>query len=126
MLQNIPEGYVFKSAMADRGNYRYYDSEPKGLTWEVGYVEAGEHYLELVLQVNAQNVELPDPILRARPEVQTGNNSDGDGTEDSTANLNEQSKETKTIGMQKIGTPITGLILAVLVIFSGLAASKRR
>lgn len=32
----------------------------------------------------------------------------------------------KTVGMQKTGLPLAGLILAVLALFSGLATSKRK
>ena len=41
-------------------------------------------------------------------------------------NGNSVNVEGKTIGMQKTGTPITCLIIAILAIIGGIASSKRK
>jgi len=39
---------------------------------------------------------------------------------------NEVNAASNTVGMQKTGTPIAGLVLAILALFGGLASSKRK
>jgi len=58
---------------------------------------------------------LPLSIVITAPGGNNGNNGNG-----STVNAGS------TIGMQKTGIPIAGLILAILALIGGLASSKRK
>ena len=131
----IPKGLDFITASVDQGTWSY-NKATRAFTWNLGDVAVGDPYLYLTLKANKlgkyqlkhllttktydpsllRNQMIPLSIVITTPGDNNGNNGNG-----SSVNV-----EGKTIGMQKTGLPIAGLIIAILALFGGLAISKRK
>jgi len=59
------------------------------------------------------------------PATDNGNQNENESP-NSTVNAATETTTKRTIGMQKTGLPIAGLMLAILAVFGGLATSKRK
>ena len=131
---SIPKGIDFITASVDQGTWNY-NKATRLFTWNLGDVAVGDPYLNLTLKANKlgqyqlkhllttktydptlENQMIPLSIVITTPGDNNGDNGNG-----SSVNV-----EGKTIGMQKTGTPITCLIIAILALIGGLASSKRK
>jgi autotransporter family porin len=131
----IPKGIDFITASVDQGTWNY-NKGTRVFTWNLGDVAVGDPYLYLTLKANKlgkyqlkhllttktfdpnliRNQMIPLSIVITTPGDNNGNNDN-----ESPVNV-----EGKTIGMQKTGLPIAGLIIAILALFGGLASTKRK
>ncbi len=131
---SIPEGLDFITASVDQGTWSY-DEASRLFTWNLGDVAVGDPYLDITLKANQlgeyllrhllttasfdpnlENQMTPLSIVISSPENNNGSNGN-----ESSVNV-----EGKTIGMQKTGLPVAGLILTILALIGGLAISKRK
>ncbi|MGF7117585.1 PKD domain-containing protein [Methanobacterium oryzae] len=118
----IPEGLEFAGANVDQGTWSYNETT-RTLTWTLGDVVVGDPYLWLDLNVLSAGSFNIDPTVTV-----SGQNIASDGNIDSllisvptTVNA-----ATETVPMQKTGIPIAGLAMALLMVGSGLALSRKK
>ena len=127
---SIPKGLDFITASVDQGTWNY-NKATRLFIWNLGDVAVGDPYLNLTLKANKLGQYQLKHLLTTTTYDPTLENQmtplsivitdPGDNGNGSSVNV-----EGKTIGMQKTGTPITCLIIAILAIIGGLASSKRK
>lgn len=134
MAYVIPEGLEFVTANDDTGNTWTYDENTRTLTWNVGSVPKGDPNLWLTLRVvragqylinPALTTSTYDPTLNSNIQSITINaaaGSDPDNKNNTTVNA---ATITETVGMQETGTPLTGIVLAILMVLGGLIATRK-
>jgi uncharacterized repeat protein (TIGR01451 family) len=125
VADKMPAGLRFVSYTANYGTY-----DPATGIWNIGNLPKGASAVITITSIveNSGNI-----INEAKVTSDTYDpNLDGNTA---TAAINAQqpagpavnaATEERTIGMQKTGTPIAGLILALLAIFSGFLIPKRK
>src|SRR5690606_15338344 len=124
----VPDNFEFVSMTADAQPNPTYNQTTRTITWNLGDVPVGDHKLNVVLKVLDTTSSTSNPTITSTTndpvsgnnnpsitvnEGQTSPNTNGNGTE-----TNETTNQ-NTIPMQTTGTPITGLIIAILTLFSG-------
>lgn len=127
----LPEGLEFVGITVDSGTWNY-DPTIRTVTWTLDNVPVGDPYLYLTVKAlkSGQYIITPDitsetyngslediPTITIR--IKSSSNCDDDQE-------NEAAAETETITMQKTGTPINYLLIAILMIISGLLVLKRK
>ncbi len=125
----IPEGMEFINASTDQGDYTYNDTT-RTITWNLGNVTVGDPNLWADVRVLNIGSFILRPFLSTETYDPTLNNDIQPITinvqaasQESQAQVNAQ---TQTIGMQTTGTPIGLLLLAVLMVLSGIITPKRK
>jgi uncharacterized repeat protein (TIGR01451 family) len=123
----IPEGMDFVNASTDQG-YCTYNDTTRTITWYLGDVKVGDPNLWANVRVVSIGSFILKPILSTDTYDPTLNNdiqpininvkavSQGSQTE-----VNAQ-----TVGMQTTGLPIGVLLMAMLMVLSGLIVPKRK
>ncbi|GAB4315475.1 MAG: hypothetical protein Kow0019_15630 [Methanobacteriaceae archaeon] len=126
MTYQIPRGLEFAGASVDKGSWSY-KTTTRTLTWNIGDVPVGDPYLWLDLkilkpgtyQVNPQlSTSTYDPTIDENTESITVNAAEKPGPRPEPVNG-------KSVPMQKTGTPIAILVLAVLMVAGGIVSSKK-
>jgi uncharacterized repeat protein (TIGR01451 family) len=123
----IPEGMEFINASTDQGTWTYDDTN-RIITWNLGNVTVGDPYLWAIVRVlnNGNYVLMPllstdtyDPNLNNN--IQPITISVKAASQESQAVVKE-----RTVGMQNTGTPFALLLMAVLMLLSGILVPKRK
>lgn len=115
----IPKGLKFISLVVDQG-FVTYDPNTRRVTWTLDSVPVGDPYMWLTVKIMKAGTYTIGPLIFS-----------------TTYNVNTQVNpgyiqfkaykySSKTIGMQKTGIPINWLLLAILMVLSGLIIPKRR
>ncbi|NYB52916.1 MAG: DUF11 domain-containing protein [Methanobacteriaceae archaeon] len=126
MTYQIPPGLEFASANVDKGTWTYQQAT-RTLTWNINDVPVGDPYLWLDLkylkpgtyQINPRlSTTTYDPTIDENTESITVNAAEKIGPRPEPVNG-------KTVPMQKTGTPLTILVLAVLMVVSGVFSAKK-
>ena len=128
----MPEGLEFVSISVDSGSYTY-DPATRTVTWTLDSVPVGDPYLYLTVKA------LKSGSYSITPKI-TSDTYNWNSGEDDTISINVQSggdggsgssgstvkAAGKTIPMHKTGLPVNYLLLAVLMVLSGLLVPKRK
>jgi uncharacterized repeat protein (TIGR01451 family) len=128
MTYTVPDGLVFVSASDNIGNKWTYDPNTRTITWTLGtvpvgdpdlwvsflYAAAGEYKINPLLITTTY-----DPDLNANTQSITVHANIAKITSANAATLN-------TVGMQKTGAPIAGIILAILMVLSGFISTRKK
>ena len=116
----LPEGFKYTDISGD-GNWTY-NASTNTITWTLTNVPVGDPYLYISGYVNKPGTYIFSSSISSETY-----NINTEGVTPITINtVTEVKAASKTIGMQNTGLPISGLIFAILVVFSGLATSKRK
>ncbi len=128
----IPEAFQFITATVDQGTWSYNEST-RILTWNIGDVPVGDPHLYITLkpialgtyQINHLLTSITyDPNINNNITPITITIKEPENQENPTnQTVNSQSQN---IPMQKTGTPITPLILALLAIIGGSVYNRLR
>jgi predicted outer membrane repeat protein len=119
----LPEGFELSGISGD-GNWTYNETT-RTITWTFTDLAVGDPYFYITGKLNADGAYLFSSSIAA----ETYNGDAGGVTaltinvEDPVAQVNAGSK---TVAMQETGTPINYLILAVLMVLSGVLAPKKK
>jgi uncharacterized repeat protein (TIGR01451 family) len=115
----LPEGFKYTDISGD-GNWTY-NADTNTITWTLTNVPVGDPYLYISGHVNKPGTYVFSSSISSETY-----NINSQGVTPITINaVSEVKAASKTIPLQKTGLPISGLILAILAVFSGLATSKR-
>jgi uncharacterized repeat protein (TIGR01451 family) len=121
MTYVVPEGLIFAGANLDSGTYTY-DPSSRTLTWTLGTVPQGDPNLWLSLYVARVGQYLINPRLTTTTNDPTLNQN----TQSITINAAHTVVTAGTIGMQKTGIPVAGIVLALLMVTAGLILPLRK
>lgn len=116
----LPQGFEIFNISGD-GNWTY-NANNNIITWTLTNVPAGDPYLYL----SGNFLKAGSYVFSSSISSETYNINTEGVTPITIKAANEVKAASKTIGMQKTGLPIAGLILAILALFGGLATSKRK
>jgi uncharacterized repeat protein (TIGR01451 family) len=127
----IPEGLEYAGANVDQGVISYNETT-RTLTWTLGDVVVGDPYLWLdlnVLSAGSFNIKPIVTVSGYNPNLE--NNIGSLLVNVVSASTNDMitvnaASETSTVPMQATGMPFAGLIMALLMVGSGLALGKRK
>lgn len=118
----LPDGLKFISANADQGTATY-NEVSRLITWNMGDVPVGDPYLYVLAEVTKSGaMELVSSVSSSTFEVDPADNVDA-------LTINAASKTVtakSTVGMQKTGIPLPLMVLAILMVLSGLFVSNRK
>jgi hypothetical protein len=98
-----------------------YNAENGIITWTLASVPVGDPYL----YVSGQLTHLGNYVFSSSISSSTINISTETVTPLTINAAAEAKALSKTVGMQNTGIPIKGLVLAILIVFGGLAGAKR-
>jgi len=116
----LPEGFEYTHISGD-GDWTY-DADTNTITWTMTKVEVGDPYLYVSGYVIRPGVYVFGSSISSETY-----NINSQGVTPITINaVSEVKAASKTIPMHSTGLPISGLILAILAVFGGLATSKRK
>ena len=123
----LPEGLNYVGAQVDTGSVSY-NANNRTLTWILDSVPMGDPYLNLTV------ISTAGGSFTIRPVISSGTfnanldptgifsfNVQGNGSKGTVVNA---ASTTKTVPMESTGTPVNYLVLAVLMVVSGLIAPK--
>jgi len=129
----LPDGVEYVDVKVDQGTTSY-DPATRTITWTLGDVVVGDPYAWV--RVRALNVGsfifrptlttgIDDPNIESNIQRLTLNvQAAGEPTEPT-----ETSSETvhaQTVGMQETGTPMAGIVLAVLMVIGGFISTRKK
>ncbi|GAB4315467.1 MAG: hypothetical protein Kow0019_15620 [Methanobacteriaceae archaeon] len=128
MTYQIPRGLEFTGASVDKGSWSY-KTTTRTLTWNIGDVPVGDPYLWLDLKILKAGTYQINPRL----STSTYDPTIAENTESITVNAAEKpgpgpkpKPDTgKSVPMQKTGTPLAVLLLALLMVLGGIVSSKK-
>jgi len=117
----LPKELSFINIKVDTGKWTY-NSTTRTVTWTLKSVPVGDPYMYLTVKAAG------DGTYKITPTITSDTyNIDSQGVTPITIKaVNEVKAVTKTIPMRHTGLPLTGLVLAVLAVFSGLIMPKRK
>lgn len=124
MTYVVPEGLIFAGANLDNGTYTY-DPNSRTITWTLGTVPQGDPNFWLFLYVARAGQYLINPQLSTTTNDPTLNQNTQWITIHA-ANDNNAIVAAGTVGMQKTGIPVAGIVLALLMVTAGLILPKRK
>ena len=129
----LPEGLDFINIRVDNGKYTY-DPITRTVTWTLNSVPVGDPYLYLTVKAADDGTYKITPNITSDTynlnsgdygiitfNIQPNNSNSGDGTGTNTVNAASKT----TIGLQKTGLPLNYLILAILMVLSGLIPKRK-
>ena len=128
----IPEGLEFVGITVDSGVWNY-DPSTRTVTWTLDNVPVGDPYLYLTVKALNSGQFIITPTITSDtynwnsgdiPALVINVQASSDGDDDDPEK--EAKAATETVPMQKTGTPIHYMILAVLMVITGLLTSKRK
>nr|WP_319372420.1 VWA domain-containing protein [uncultured Methanobacterium sp.] len=123
VTDKLPEGVVYISSSANYGSY-----DPITGIWTIGDLPSGA-VAQLIMTVGVEKVgplenhahvysDTFDPILDNQSATATVDVQD--------TSLNGKTVNAKTVPMQKTGAPLGALLVALLVVLSGVISAKRK
>jgi hypothetical protein len=119
----LPEGFELSNIKGD-GNWTYNETT-RTITWTFTDLAVGDPYLYITGKLSAAGNYLFSSSITADTY-----NGDTNGVTPLTLNVEDPVSQvnaaSNTVAMQKTGTPINYLVLAVLMVLSGLLAPKRK
>ena len=124
----IPAGLKFISANADSGIWSYNETT-KTITWNLGDVPVGDHYLKVVTKVLGANTIDITPILNTLtydPNLVNNVQAISVNVQPNSTNTTNNNTNLNTVGMQNTGIPIPLTVLAVLMVIGGLVGARRK
>ena len=126
----LPEGITFEGINVDTGKY-IYDPTTRTVTWTLDSVPVGDPYLYLTVKAASDGTYKITPIITSDTynlnsgdsgiitiNIQPKNNNSGN-------EITVKAADNTTIGLQKTGLPLNYLILAVLMVLSGLVPKRK-
>ncbi len=130
MTYVVPEGLEFAGAKVDVGTWNY-DASTRTITWTIDDVPVGDPYMWLSLHIAQPGQYIINPTLSTSTYNPTINTQSITVHAAAQTNTNgntivKAAATTKTIGMQDTGIPLPGLVLAILAVFGGLVAPRRK
>ena len=137
----IPEGLEFVNISVDNGKYSY-DKATRTVTWTLDSVPLGDPYLYLTVLAAGNGTYKITPSITSetynlnsgdfgiitfnvQPNSNSNENNNNNNSNNNENTVNAASKTTKTIGLQETGLPLNYLILAVLMVLSGLVPKRK-
>ena len=133
----LPEGLDFVNIHVDNGKCTY-EPTTRTVTWTLDSVPVGDPYLYLTVKAaTTGNYQITPKITSGTYNLNSGdygiitfnvqpnNNNTNNGTPNSKITVNAASKITKTVGLQDTGLPLNYLLLAVLMVLSGLVPRRK-
>jgi len=127
----IPEGLEFVGITVDSGVWTY-DPSIRTVTWTLDNVPVGDPYLYLTVKALNSGQFIITPTIASDTynwnsgdvpalviNVQASSEGDDDDPE------NTAKAATETVPMQKTGTPLIGIVLAILMVLGGLISTKK-
>ena len=122
----LPEGLDFVNIHVDNGKCTY-NKTTRTVTWTLNSVPVGDPYLYLTVKAaTAGNYKITPNITSDTYNLNSGD--DGIITFNVQPNSNENTVNAAsktTIGLQKTGLPLNYLILAILMVLSGLIPKRK-
>jgi len=119
---NVPPGMAFTMASASFGDWKY-DPSTRKITWNIGDVPEGSIFdLSLMVRVLSSGIFEFLPGLTSDTYDPNLENNIGSVV------INAQNNKTSgnsTVGMQKTGIPLIGILLAIMAVIGGLFISRR-
>lgn len=116
----IPEGLEYVSSSSPDWTQATYDPETRTVTWILGNVPVGDPTLNLNVKVLRAGTFVISPTIVSKTCT-------GQPVVVATTTVNAQAQpHKKTVPMQKTGTPITGIALAILLVVGGLAGTRKK
>lgn len=122
----LPDGVEFVDVKVDQGTVTY-DPATRTITWTLGDVIVGDPYA----WVNVRALNLGSFIFR--PTLTTNTADPNLESNIQVLNVNVQaaggSSETvyaQTVGMQETGTPMAGIVLAILMVLGGFISTRKK
>ena len=132
IIFQLPDGLEFVNIQVDTGNCTYNPST-RTVTWTMDSVPVGDPYLYLTVQAAGHGTYKITPSTTSTTynlnsgdsgiitiNVQPNNSSDN-GTSGNTVNAASKT----TVGLQDTGLPLNCLLLAVLMVLSGLVPKRK-
>ncbi|MGC9516166.1 MAG: SBBP repeat-containing protein [Methanomicrobiales archaeon] len=124
MTYTIPEGLEFLGATVDVGTWTY-NPATRMLSWNLGDVPVCDPYMGLYLKIMKAGQYLINPQLFTSTYDPTLDENTQSLTVDATLPPTPTPVHSKTVGMQTTGVPVAALILAVLMVLSGIVSTKK-
>ncbi len=121
----IPEGVEFAGANVDQGTWTY-NATTRTLTWNLGDVAVGDPYLWLDLNILSAGTFNINPIVTVSGQNIGSEGNIGSLIVNAVSATSTVNAQTNTIPMQSTGVPLTGLIMSLLLVGSGLALGRRK
>ncbi|HEX3013691.1 MAG TPA: tandem-95 repeat protein, partial [Methanobacterium sp.] len=127
----IPKGLDFVNIKVDKGKCTYNETT-RTVTWTLDSVPVGDPYLYLTVKAaDGGTYKITPSTTSATYNMNSGNsgiiiiNVQPNNSNSNSGNTVNAASKT-TIGLQKTGLPLNYLILAVLMVLSGLVVPKRK
>ena len=120
----IPKGLEFVSASSPDWAQPTYDAATRTVTWNLGEVPVGDPIMYLKLRV------LRSGVFEIAPTIFSSTYNGEDPvvpiTTISAKEASGNDVSAQTVGMQTTGMPVGALVLAILMVFSGILLQKRK
>jgi len=121
---HLPDGTLvkFTTTLGNVGSKYVFIGTLNGIATTIlrGDEAAGEALTSAILDSQSLTA-----MVTITPATDNGNQNENESP-NSTVNAATETTTERTLGMQKTGLPIAGLILAILAVFGGLSTSKRK
>nr|WP_319372421.1 DUF11 domain-containing protein [uncultured Methanobacterium sp.] len=127
MTYKVPDGMVFVGASDNIGEKWTYDPNTRTITWNLGTVPVGDPDLGVSFYYAAAGEYKINPLLSTTtydPDLNT--NTQSITVHAVTALSVNAVTTTRTVGMQKTGIPIAGIVLAILMVLGGLISTQKK
>jgi len=121
----LPDGVEFVDVNVDQGTTSY-DPATRTITWTLGDVVVGDPYAWVRVRAMNGGSFIFRPILTTDtydPNIES--NIQALNVNVQAAGGSSETVHAQTVGMQKTGTPLIGMVLAVLMVLGGLISTKR-
>ncbi len=128
LTYKIPDGLVFVSANDNIGNKWIYDPNTRTITWNLGTVPVGDPDLWVSFLYTAAGEYKIDPLLSTTtydPDLNANTQSITVHAETATTS-GVNAATTNTVEMQNTGLPITGIVVAILMVFGGIISTWKQ
>ncbi|MDY9923176.1 DUF11 domain-containing protein [Methanobacterium sp.] len=127
MTYKIPDGLVFVSANDNIGNKWTYDPNTRIITWNLGTVPVGDPDLWVSFLYTTAGEYKINPLLSTTtydPDLNANTQSITVHAETATIS-SVNAATTNTVEMQNTGITITGIVLAILMVFGGIINTRK-
>ncbi|MDD3753798.1 MAG: right-handed parallel beta-helix repeat-containing protein [Methanobacterium sp.] len=127
----VPEGLEFVGITVDSGVWTY-DPSIRTVTWTLDNVPVGDPYLYLTVKALNSGQFIITPTIASDtynwnsgdvPALVINVEASSEGDDDDPENTAKAA--TETVPMQKTGTPLIGIVLAILMVLGGLISTKK-
>lgn len=131
MTFTVPNGLVFAGATDNIGNKWNYDANTRTITWNLGTVPVGDPDLWVSFLYAAAGEYVINPLLSTTtydPDLNA--NTQSVTVHAAAAAVNAATITSvasgNTVGMQSTGIPITGIIIAILMVLGGFIGTRKQ